>query len=220
MRAAYREGRDLHTITAASMLKIAINAFAKSNPLHNEARKKAKAINFGIIFGAGPAGLREFARDAYDVSLTIEEARDLIDRFLETYLGVAAWMRKQDTRARRDGFIETIGGRRHWFAWEAGGVYSRNLALNPPIQGTAAEIAIEALIRIDARLRRDLSAGRLILQLHDEFVLEVPHGSEELAKQILIEEMGGAFSALLPDAPVTDLVDAHCGPNWATAKGS
>jgi DNA polymerase-1 len=122
-------------------------------------------------------------------------------------------------RGHRLGFVETIGGRRHRFLWEPGGKFSPNLALNLPIQGTAAEIAVEAVTRIDARLFRDLPPGELVLQVHDEFVLEVPHGSEDLAKRILIEEMTAAFSALLPDAPVTGLVDAHAGPNWAAAKG-
>jgi DNA polymerase-1 len=219
MTKAYREGRDLHAITAAAMLGISAEEFDTANPAHADARKKAKAINFGIIFGSGANGLREFARDAYEILLAVEEASDLIRRFLTTYGGVAAWMRQQEARTRRDGFIETVGGRRDWFAWEAGGAYSRNLGFNLPIQGTAAEIAIEAVIRIDAHLRRDVPAGKLVLQVHDEFVLEVPHGSENLAKRILVEEMTAAFSALLPNAPVTYLVDAHAGPNWAAAKG-
>ena len=219
MTKAYREGRDLHAITAAAMLGISAEEFDTANPAHADARKKAKAINFGIIFGSGANGIRGFARDAYGVMLTVEEASDMIRRFLTTYGGVAGWMRQQEARTRRDGFIETVGGRRHWFAWEAGGAYSRNLAFNFPIQGTAAEIAVEAVTRIDARLLRDLPAGNLVLQVHDEFVLEVPHGLEDLAKRILVEEMSAAFSALLPNAPVTDLVDAHAGPNWAAAKG-
>lgn len=219
MTEAYREGRDLHATTAAAMLGIGVEQFDTANPAHADARKKAKAINFGIIFGSGANGLREFARDAYDILLTVEEASAMIRRFLTTYGGVAGWMREQEARTRRYGFIETVGGRRYWFAWEAGGAYSRNLAFNFPIQGTAAEIAVEAVTRIDARLLRDLPAGSLVLQVHDEFVLEVPHGSEDLAKGILVEEMTAAFSALLPNAPVTDLVDAHDGPNWAAAKG-
>jgi DNA polymerase-1 len=219
MTAAYCEGRDLHAVTAAAMLGISAEEFNTANPAHADARKKAKAINFGIIFGSGPDGIHDFARDACDILLTVEEASDMIRRFLTTYGGVACWMRQQEARTRRDGFIETVGGRRYWFAWEAGGAYSRNLAFNFPIQGTAAEIAVEAVIRIDARLFRDLPPGKQILQVHDEFVLEVPHGSEDLAKRILVEEMSAAFSALLPNAPVTDLVDAHAGPNWAAAKG-
>jgi DNA polymerase-1 len=219
MTEAYREGRDLHAITAARMLGVAIEEFDPANPAHADARKKAKAVNFGIIFGSGANGLREFARDAYGVMLTAQEANDMIRRFLRAYKGVGNWMDNQVMRGHRLGFVETIGGRRHRFLWEAGGKFSPNLALNLPIQGTAAEIAVEAVIRIDARLFRDLSPGKQILQVHDEFVLEVPHGSEDLAKRILVEEMTAAFSALLPDAPVTGLVDAHAGPNWAAAKG-
>jgi DNA polymerase-1 len=200
------------------MLGIGVEQFDTANPAHADARKKAKAINFGIIFGCAAHGLCEFARDFFEVMLSVQEAGSMIDRFLATYRGVAAWMRRQEVRTRYDGFIETVGGRRHWFAWEAGGAYSRNLAFNFPIQGAAAEIAVEAVIRIDARLRRDLPAGKLLLQVHDEFLLEVPSDCEELAKSILMEEMSSAFSALLPDAPVAGLVDAHAGPNWATVK--
>ncbi len=219
MTAAYREGRDLHAITAAAMLGIGVEQFDTANPAHADARKKAKAINFGIIFGCAAHGLCEFARDLFEVMLSVQEADAMIQRFLRIYKGVGQWIDDQILRGHRLGFVETIGGRRHRFLWEAGGKFSPNLALNLPIQGTAAEIAVEAVIRIDARLFRDLPPGRLVLQVHDEFVLEVPHGSEDLAKRILVEEMTAAFSALLPNAPVTALVDAHAGPNWAAAKG-
>jgi DNA polymerase-1 len=219
MTDAYREGRDLHATTAAGMLGISVEEFDKTNPAHADARKKAKAINFGIIFGSGAEGLQEFARDAYEVNLTISDANDLIRRFLKTYKGVARWMDRQTERAQRVGYVETVGGRRYRFEWQPCGWFSRNLALNLPIQGTAAEIAVEAVSRIDARLRRDLPDGKLVLQVHDEFVLEVPQDRAEAAKQVLVEEMTEAFAALLPGAPTLGLVDAHAGLNWAVAKG-
>ena len=174
MTEAYRKGLDLHAVTAAGMLGLKPDEFDPEQPAHKEARQKAKAVNFGVIFGSGPSGLREFARDAYNLQITMEEARAVIDRFLATYPGVARWQREQEARTRQTRTVSTKGGRVYRFAWEPRGEYSRNLALNLPIQGTAAEIAIEALIRIDARLRAALPGkAQLVLQVHDEFVVEV-----------------------------------------------
>jgi DNA polymerase-1 len=118
--------------------------------------------------------------------------------------------------------VSTRGGRVHRFAWEENGEYSRNLALNLPIQGTAAEIAIEALIRIDARLRAELPGkAQLVLQVHDEFIVEI-EGTETAVlevKRIVEQEMVAAFEALLPGAPTKGLVTAHSGSTWAAAKG-
>jgi DNA polymerase-1 len=222
MTEAYRKGMDLHAVTAAGMLGVKPDDFDGERPAHKEARQKAKAVNFGVIYGSGPRGLREFARDAYSLQITVEEARAVIDRFLATYPGVARWQREQEARTRETRTVSTRGGRVYRFAWEPEGEYSRNLALNLPVQGTAAEIAVEALIQIDARLRTALPGkAQLVLQVHDEFVLEVD-GDETVvsaAKRILEQEMICAFEALLPGAPTTGLVDAHSGPTWAAAKG-
>ena len=221
MTEAYRQGRDLHAVTAAGMLRLKQDEFDSEQPAHKEARQKAKAVNFGVIFGSGPSGLREFARDAYNLQITVEEARAVIDRFLATYPGVARWQREQEARTRRTRTVSTKGGRVYRFAWEPGGEYSRNLALNLPIQGTAAEIAVEALIRIDARLRAALPGkAQLVLQVHDEFVVETEDDEAVVlaTKNIVEEAMIAAFEALLPGAPTTGLVTAHSGPNWAAAK--
>jgi DNA polymerase I-like protein with 3'-5' exonuclease and polymerase domains len=220
MTEAYRNGLDLHAVTAASMLGLKPDEFDSEQPAHKEARQKAKAVNFGVIFGSGPSGLREFARDAYNLKITVKEARAVIDRFLATYPGVARWQREQEARTRQTRTVSTKGGRVYRFAWEPKGNYSRNLALNLPIQGTAAEIAIEALIRIDARLRESMPGkAQVVLQVHDEFVVEV-EGDEAvvLAKSIVEQEMIAAFEALLPGAPTKGLVTAHSGPTWAAAK--
>ena len=221
MTEAYRKGLDLHAVTAAGMLGLRPDEFDTDRPTHKEARQKAKAVNFGVIFGSGPSGLREFARDAYNLKITMEEARAVIDRFLATYPGVARWQQEQEAKTKRTRTVSTKGGRVYRFAWEPKGEYSRNLALNLPIQGTAAEIAIEALIRIDARLRASLPGkAQLVLQVHDEFVVEV-EGDEaavSATKSIVEQEMIAAFEALLPGAPTQGLVTAHSGPTWAAAK--
>jgi DNA polymerase I len=222
MTEAYRNGLDLHAVTAAGMLGIKPEEFNPEVPFHKEARQKAKAVNFGVIYGSGPSGLREFARDAYNLQLTTEEACRFIDRFLATYPGVARWQRDQENRSRQTMTVSTAGGRIYRFAWELNGEYTRNLALNLPVQGTAAEIAVEAMIRIDARLRRELGAkAKLVLQVHEEFLIEVDDEENAIksAKEALIGEMIAAFQAMLPGAPTTGLVDAHAGPNWAAAKG-
>ena len=221
MTEAYRKGLDLHAVTAAGMLGLKPDEFDPEQLAHKEARQKAKAVNFGVIFGSGPSGLREFARDAYNLQITMEEARAVIDLFLATYPGVARWQREQEARTRQTRTVATKGGRVYRFAWEPSGEYSRNLALNLPIQGTAAEIAIEALVRIDAQLRAALPGKtQIVLQVHDEFVVEV-EGDEAMVlatKSIVEEAMIAAFEALLPGAPTKGLVTAHAGPNWAAAK--
>ncbi len=222
MTEAYRNGLDLHAATAAGILGLKPDEFDTEQPAHKEARQKAKAVNFGVIFGSGPPGLREFARDAYNIQITVEEARGMIERFLATYPGVARWQREQEARTRRTGTVSTSGGRVHHFDWEPGGEYSRNLALNLPIQGTAAEIAVEALIRIDAQLRATLPGkAQLALQVHDEFVVEVECDDAVVSatKSIVEQAMIAAFEALLPGAPTKGLVTAHCGPTWAAARG-
>jgi DNA polymerase-1 len=222
MTDAYRKGMDLHAVTAAAILGIKPNEFATERPEHKDARQKAKAVNFGVIYGSGPLGLKEFARDEFNLLITFEEASAWINRFLATYPGVARWQREQEANTRETRAVSTRGGRVHRFAWEENGEYSRNLALNLPIQGTAAEIAIEALIRIDARLRAELPGkAQLVLQVHDEFIVEV-EGAETAvlgAKRMVEQEMVAAFEALLPGAPTKGLVTAHSGSTWSAAKG-
>ena len=222
MTEAYRNGQDLHAVTAAGMLRLKPDEFDPEQPDHKEARQKAKAVNFGVIFGSGPSGLREFARDAYNLKMTVEEAGAVIDRFLATYAGVARWQREQEVRTKQTRTALTKGGRVYRFGWEANGDYSRNLALNLPIQGTAAEIAVEALIRIDAGLRAALPGkAQVVLQVHDEFVVEAEDNEIVVSatKRIVEEAMIGAFEALLPGAPTKGLVTARSGPTWAAAKG-
>jgi DNA polymerase I-like protein with 3'-5' exonuclease and polymerase domains len=222
MTDAYRKGKDLHAVTAAAMLGVNLDKFDPERPEHKDARHKAKAVNFAVIYGSGPSGLKEFARNQFNLQLTVEEAREWINRFLATFPDVPHWQREQEARTRETRTVATRGGRVHRFAWEPGGEYSRNLALNLPIQGTAAEIAVEALIRIDARLRADLTGkAELVLQVHDEFIVEA-EGTEiavVAAKRIVEQEMVAAFEALLPGAPTKGLVVARSGSTWAAAKG-
>jgi len=151
-------------------------------------------VNFGVIFGSGPTGLREFARDAYGLEMTLDEAQAVIDGFLRTYPAVARWQQRQAEKAKRNNAVSTVGGRVYRFSWEPGQKYARNLALNLPVQGTAAEIAVEATIRISNRLQKELPGqAQLVLQVHDEFVVEADEREE-----VVIPTRGLADSLGLP----------------------
>jgi DNA polymerase I-like protein with 3'-5' exonuclease and polymerase domains len=219
MRNAYADGLDLHAVTAASMLGIPVDKFDKSRPDHAAARQKAKGVNFGIVFGCGAPGLVNFARDNYDVKLTEFEAGRLISRWLRTYPDVKNWQPRHAARARTQQVVQTPAGRTYHFAWEQGGRFNRNLALNLPIQGGAAEVAQLAITRIDALLTRHLGErARLVGQVHDEFLILADEAVADEAKRLLIQGMTEAFAELFPEAPLRNLVDAKIAADWAAAK--
>jgi DNA polymerase I-like protein with 3'-5' exonuclease and polymerase domains len=219
MNAAFTNGQDLHAITACAMLHIDPNDFDKDNPAHKAARASAKAVNFGIIFGCGAGGLAAFARDAYGVSMTQTEAANAITRFLNTYEDVASWMERAADEAKLRNCVRTAGGRIYPASYEPGGKISRQLALNLPVQGAAAEVALEAIIRIEKALRA-IPGARLIAQVHDEFLLEVVDDPMCIAEAsaALTTCMREGFAALFPQAPQTGLVDVGVGRNWAELK--
>ena len=154
MNAAFANGQDLHALTACALLHIRPEDFDKDNPAHKAARASAKAVNFGIVYGCGASGLAEFARDEYGVSMTEREAEHAIRHFLNTYEGVANWMDRAAQEAQLRHCIRTAGGRIYPASYEPGGRISRQLALNLPVQGAAAEVALEAIIRIEKALRK------------------------------------------------------------------
>ena len=219
MNAAFANGQDLHAITACAMLRIDPEDFDKENPAHRAARASAKAVNFGIVFGCGPGGLAAFARDAYGVSMTQTEAVNAITQFLNTYEDVANWMERAANEAQLRNCIRTAGGRIYPASYEPGGKISRQLALNLPIQGAAAEVALEAIIRIEKALC-GIPQARLIAQVHDEFLLEVADDPMSIAEAAaaLTTSMREGFGALFPQAPQTGLVDVGVGRNWGELK--
>ena len=220
MRDAYARGLDLHAVTAAGMLGVELDQFDKKNPDHAAARQKAKGVNFGIIFGCGASGLVAFARDSYNVIISESEARTLIASWLRTYSGVARWQERHAADCKSAGVVKTPSGRIYRFAWEPYGKFNRNLALNLPIQGGAAEVAQIALAKTDALLTKHLGErARLVGQIHDEFLVIADEPVVERAKALLVEAMTDAFTELFPDAPVRDLVDAKIAISWSEAKG-
>ena len=219
MNAAFANGQDLHAITACAMLRIDPDDFDKDNPAHKAARASAKAVNFGIVFGCGASGLAAFARDAYGVLMTQTEAANAITQFLNTYEDVANWMERAANEAQLRNCIRTAGGRIYPASYEPGGKISRQLALNLPVQGAAAEVALEAIIRIEKALSV-IPQARLIAQVHDEFLLEVVDDPMSIAEAslALTTSMREGFAALFPQAPQAGLVDVGVGHNWGELK--
>jgi DNA polymerase I len=219
MTTAFQSGLDLHALTACAMIGIDIQDFDADNPTHKAARASAKAVNFGIIYGCGATGLAAFARDAYGVVMTQVEAASAITRFLNTYEEVAEWMERAALAAQSTNSVRTAGGRIYPASYEPGGKVSRQLALNLPIQGAAAEVALEAIIRLEKALR-NLPQARLVAQVHDEFLLEVEDDQAcvAYAASVLEAAMRDGFAALFPRAPQTGLVEIGIGKSWANLK--
>jgi len=182
LRKAFLEGRDIHAETASRV-------FGKPpEAITPEERRMAKGVNFGIVYGISPYGLSE------SLGIPMEEARELIERTLQAYAGVVAWMEKTEAEALRTGEVRTLLGRRRRVAlrrdlpqpqYEA----LRRVAINTPVQGSAADVIKLAMVRIERMAEAAGLPGGMILQIHDELVLEVPEDSVERWKEVLREGM-------------------------------
>ena len=207
MRAAFRAGGDFHAETAAKVFGV-----ARKDVTH-EMRRRAKAVNFGIVYGISPFSL------AQDIGVTQKEAKAYMDAYFATFPGVRAYMDAVVEQAKRDGWVETLYHRRRDlpelkssnFNMRA---FGERVALNMPIQGTAADIMKLAMIAVWKRLRAELPAARLVLQVHDELIVECPEGDAARAAALLAEEMEHVAQL---SVPLT--ADAHWGKNWLEAKG-
>jgi DNA polymerase I len=205
MIADFLSGQDIHAATASKIFKVAITEVSR------EMRSRAKTANFGIIYGISAFGLSE--------RLTIgrKEAKELIDDYFATYPRVKAYMDESISKARENGYVTTLFGRRRFLP----DIHSRNQvvrgnaernAINAPIQGSAADIIKIAMIRIDKRLNAEMPDVEMILQVHDELIFEVKPESLEELKSIVITEMKNAASLLVPLE-----VDTGMGANWLEA---
>ena len=203
---AYREAKDIHRITASQVFHI---PFDEVTPLQ---RRNAKAVNFGIVYGISSFGLSQ------DLSISRKEASDYIEKYFETYPGIKTFLDNVVKEAKEKGYVTTIYGRRRPvpelkssnFMQRS---FGERVAMNAPIQGTAADIIKIAMIRVDDRLKREGLKSRLILQVHDELLIEAAKDEVEEVKKILSEEMQGAA-----DLSVKLEVDMHTGENWYEAK--
>jgi len=203
---AYREARDIHRITASQVFH---TPFEEVTPLQ---RRNAKAVNFGIVYGISSFGLSQ------DLSITRKEAAEYIERYFETYPGIKRFLDDTVAHAKEMGFVVTLFGRRRPVPELVSSnfmqrQFGERVAMNAPIQGTAADIMKIAMIRVDKELRERKMKSRLVLQVHDELLIETWKEELEEVKEILKTCMEEAASL---DVPLE--VDMHTGENWYEAK--
>ena len=203
---AFRHGQDVHARTASEVFDVSLAEVTA------EQRRRAKAVNFGIVYGLSDFGL------ARDLGIGRREAAGYIERYFERYHGVREFLDKTVADAHANGFVTTLYGRRR----DLPAIHSRNfmqrsfaerMAMNTPIQGTAADLIKIAMIRADEALRKAKVKSRILLQVHDELVLEVVADEIDAVSELLRTAMSGAAELHVPLA-----VDVHTGKNWAEAK--
>ena len=205
MIAAFRSGEDIHAVTASQVFGVPL---AEVPPLQ---RSHAKAVNFGIVYGISAFSL------AQDIGVFQNEAKAYMDSYFAKYHGVRAYMTRVVEQAKADGYVTTLFGRRRDLPELKSSNFNlrsfgERVALNMPIQGTAADIIKAAMVRVDARMRAEHLQARLLLQVHDELIVECPTEEAETVKAILVEEMEHVV-----DYRVPLLVDAKIGASWAEA---
>jgi DNA polymerase-1 len=203
----FREGGDVHRRTAALI------AGVDEDQVTSEMRSRAKAINFGVIYGMGSRALSR------QIKVKVKEASEFIETYFETYPGVRAFIESTREKAHRDGWVETLLGRRRLLPDIDSDnnrirSFQERVAVNTPIQGTAADLVKLAMIRIQKDLDASGTDALLLLQVHDELVFEVPAQELESLKPIVRRGMEGALELKVPL-----VVDMHSGDNWAEAHG-
>ena len=203
---AYREEADIHRITASQVFHV---PFDEVTALQ---RRNAKAVNFGIVYGISSFGLSQ------DLSITRKEAAKYIEDYFHTYPGIKAFLDDAVAHAKENGYVKTLFGRRRPVPELASSnfvqrSFGERVAMNAPIQGTAADIMKIAMIGVNKRLKEQKLKSRLVLQVHDELLIEAYHAEIDTVKEILREEMEQAASL---DVPLE--IDMHTGNNWYEAK--
>ncbi len=204
---AFRSGQDIHTSTAAKVFGITDEMVTPT------LRNRAKAVNFGIVYGIGAFSLSK------DIGVSVKEADRYIKGYLSLYKGIDNYMKSVVEKAKQDGYVSTMFGRRRYLPELASSnhnmrMFGERVARNMPIQGTAADIIKIAMIRVYRRLRQENMKSRLILQVHDELIVESPQEEAERAAALLSEEMENAVSL-----SVKLTADAGIGRTWYDAKG-
>ena len=207
MIAAFRSGGDFHAETAAKVFHVA------PDQVTHEMRRQAKAVNFGIVYGISAFSLSQ------DIGVSVAEAKAYMEAYFATFPGVRTYMDAIVERAREQGYVETLFHRRRDLPELKSSNFNlrsfgERVALNMPIQGTAADIMKLAMVAVRKRLRQELPEARLVLQVHDELIVECPEAQAETAAALLKEEMENVVSL---SVPLT--ADAHWGRNWLEAKG-
>ena len=207
MLEAFRHGADIHAATASKVYGINIK------DVTSQMRSSCKAVNFGIVYG-----ISDFAL-AGDLGISRKQAGEFIKSYLETYTGVDKYMKDIKASAKEKGYVETLFGRRRYLPELSSKSFpirsfGERIAMNTPIQGTAADIIKIAMLRVWKRLKAEGYKTKLILQVHDELILEAPLDEREQVTNLLTEEMQNAIKM---DVPL--VAEAHYGHDWYTAKG-
>ena len=203
---AYKEAQDIHAITASEVFHIPLS---EVTPLQ---RRNAKAVNFGIVYGISAFGLSE------DLSITRQEALDYIHNYFETYPGVKSFLDRQVEEGKEKGYVFTMFGRRRPIPELKSAnfmqrSFGERVAMNSPIQGTAADIMKLAMIGVDRELRKRKLKSRIVLQVHDELLVETWKEETKQVMEILEDKMKHAAQL-----SVSLEVEAHCGNTWFDAK--
>ena len=206
MQAAFRSGEDIHRVTASQVFGV---PFDDVTP---QMRRSAKAVNFGIVYGISEFSLAD------DIGVSRQEAKAYIDSYLEKYHGVRDFMHSVVERGTKEGYVSTLFGRRRYLPDLRDSKYmvreaAKRMAMNTPIQGTAADIIKIAMLRVFEALQTAGLRARLVLQVHDELIVECPEEEAETVKALVTEQMEHAVSL-----PVPLTADAKIGGSWYEAK--
>ena len=207
MQAAFTSGQDIHSATAAQVFHVA------PEDVTHEMRRRAKAVNFGIVYGISAFSLSQ------DIGVSVAEAKAYMDAYFATFPGVRRYMDAVVEQARETGYVETLFHRRRDLPELSSSnrnlrAFGERVALNMPIQGTAADIMKLAMIAVWKGLRETIPEARLVLQVHDELIVECPEDQAATVAQLLTEKMEHVVSLAVPLT-----ADAHWGKNWLEAKG-
>lgn len=203
---AFEHGVDIHTMTASQVFGVPQDAVTP------EMRKRAKAVNFGIVYGIGSFSLSQ------DIGVSVKAAGNYIDNYLRNYPSVSEYLENVKAQAKRDGYVTTLFGRRRYIpelssAKKAEQAFGERVAMNSPIQGSAADIIKIAMVNTAAALKKSGCDARLILQIHDELIIEADKACEVEIRELLKREMENAVSL-----PVKLSVEVSSGDNWYNCK--
>ena len=203
---AFNEGKDIHAKTASEIFHVPIDAVTK------DMRRQAKAVNFGILYGISSFGLSE------DLGIDMKEAKEFIDNYLKTFPGIQEYMEKEKEEAYKNGYVKTLMNRKRVVEELKSKNYmirssGERMALNTPIQGTAADILKKAMVEIYAEFKKRNLKSKILIQVHDELVFNVLNSELEEVKTIVRNIMENTFKLKVPLK-----VDIEVGSNWYEAK--
>ena len=201
----FNSGEDIHRITASQVFGV------PQEEVTPQMRRSAKAVNFGIVYGISPFSLSQ------DIGVTVAQAKEYMEKYFQHYSGVRSYMDGVVARAKADGYVTTLFARRRWVPELKSSNFNtrsfgERVALNAPIQGTAADVIKAAMIRVRDRLLAQGLKGRLVLQVHDELIVECPQEEAEAVQRLVKEEMEAVVSL-----PVPLVADTAAGKSWADA---